>query len=81
MTELEREAMSMMYKAIGAALIEIHNPGASRNVDFDIIAHLEAVRAHAVHIVPGLGMKPLARGVEPLAFLPRASQKDSTDGH
>ena len=44
MTEKQLEAFWLIYKALGKALDEIHNPGTSRNDGFDITGHIEEVR-------------------------------------
>jgi hypothetical protein len=50
----EKEAYFLMHQALGRALTEIHNPGASRSVGFDIVGHIEQVRGLAKRIAPNL---------------------------
>jgi len=52
MTQKQLEGYRLMYKAIGKALNEIHNPGFNRACGCDIVEHLEAVRRIAERCAP-----------------------------
>lgn len=52
MTNQQLEAYRLMHKALSKALDEIHNPGFNRTCGFDIVGHIEAVRAQAAQVAP-----------------------------
>lgn len=52
MTDLQLEAYRLMYKALGKALDEIHNPGFSRTCGFDVVGHIEQARKQAEQVAP-----------------------------
>jgi hypothetical protein len=52
MTEQQLDAYRLMYKALGRALDEIHNPGFGRVCGLDIVSHIEAIRKEAARVAP-----------------------------